>query len=141
FAWDLKMIHDHDLLDLGLREDGPNFAKLVFRRDKDHAGTGVAQGVSGLFGSERRVNGHGDRAQQQNGEIGSGPLRAILAKNRDAIALLDAPSLQGANGGGDVALGGSEENVVQCGETHGRSEVSYETNLLVRGLIRQCETI
>ncbi len=96
------MVHDHDSLDLRLRENRLDLAQLMLGGNENDAGTGVAQGVGGLLGSQRGVDRNGDGAEQQDGEVGGRPLRAILAENGDSITFVDAPFLQRANGSGDV---------------------------------------
>ena len=161
-AGNLQRIHDHDMLNFGLRKDGANLAQLVVRGHKNHTSAGISHGVSRLFGGEGGIHRHRNGSEQQDRKIRGRPLWTILAENGNAIASIYAELLQHAHSGShialqvrrrngkplsrlaikhgarEVALDGGKENIVQCGDAH-ELEISPELNLRVRSPIRQCE--
>src|SRR6202044_2236420 len=141
-AIDFYAIHDHNLLNLRLGNDGENLVDLNFGRNKNHATASIVQKKSGLLGRERGIERNRHRAEQQRRHIRDRPLRPVLAEDGDAIALADAAALQGprrANRGStkllrrhrqpraalamqhgpfEIALDRGEENIVESGKAH-----------------------
>ncbi len=97
------MIHDHDFLNLSLGKNCEDLAQLMLGGYENHGSAGITQSVGGLLRGQCGIDGDGDGAEQQDGEIGGGPFGTILAKDGDAVALVDAPFLQRVRGSGDVA--------------------------------------
>src|ERR1700688_3581363 len=149
FGGNLDVIHDDDFLNLRLGENRLQLAQLMFGGKENDAGAGIAESICGLFGSQRRIDGDANGPKQENGEVGGGPLRAILAENGDAISFANAPVRESASGSGHVtakirrrygqplshlaiehgavkiAFGGGKEDVVQRGQAHGLEIVTW----------------
>ena len=68
---------------------------MLVRRKKNGAAAGVAQRECGLFGGQRGVERDGHGAEQQAGKVGDGPLGAVLAEDRDAVARPNSPAVKG----------------------------------------------
>ena len=85
-----RLVHEDDVLDLGFRLDGAQLGQLRGGGDECRFGPGVAEKKGDLPGGERGVDGNGDGAGEQDGEVGDGPLGAIFGKDGDAIAVGDA---------------------------------------------------
>ena len=71
--------------------------KLLARGDDGDAAAGVAHQLGDLLAGERGIKRHIGGADGQRGEIGYGPLPAVLADEDDAVALL-APKAQKRRG-------------------------------------------
>ena len=65
-------------------------AQLFGVLDETHSAGGVREEISDLRGCARRVDGHADRADGQDPEVGFLPLRPVPRQDRDPIAEPDA---------------------------------------------------
>ena len=77
-------------LQAGLRAHGLKLVELLARGDDGDAATGVANLLGDLLAGERGIERHIGGADGQHGEVGDGPLPAILADEGDAVALFRA---------------------------------------------------
>ena len=104
------VVHDDDVLQVGLLANSGDLFVLLAGGNEDDARLGILQHEQALLAGLRGVDRDVDDPQQQAGEIGDRPLRAVLAEYDDAVALLDSPGLQLARGGVDPAaqLGGGD---------------------------------
>ena len=78
----------------GLRAHGLKLVELLARGDDGNAAIGVANLLGDLLAGERGIERHIGRADGQRGEIGDGPLPAILADESDAVAFFRAEAEQ-----------------------------------------------
>ena len=99
-----RLVHEDDVFDLGFLLDGAQLGQLRGGGDKRRFGAGVAQKNRDLPGGERGVDGHGDGAGEQDGEVGDGPLGAIFGQDGDAIVVADAVAAELLNDPHDPAV-------------------------------------
>ena len=85
------MLHDDDGFD---QAGGLDLMRKLDGGDEGDASAAVAQLSGGLVGGQRGKHRHIDRTDGEAGEIGYGPLPAILCDERDAVALGHALGLQ-----------------------------------------------
>ena len=87
-------VENHDGLQRSLRAHGLKLVELLACGDKGDAAIGVANLLGDLLARERGIERYICRADREDGEIGHGPLPAILADKGDAIALFRAETKQ-----------------------------------------------
>ena len=97
-------IHHHDALKLGLVAHGVQLVELLARGDDGDAAAGVANLLGDLLAGERGIDGHIGRANGQRGKIGDDPLPAVLADERDAVALFRAELEKRRSQGADALI-------------------------------------
>ena len=83
-------VHYYDELQLGLRAHGVKLVELLAGGDDGDAAIRVAHLFGDLLAGEGGIKRHIGGAYGQGGEIGDGPLPAILADDGDTVALLSA---------------------------------------------------
>ena len=89
------LVHHQDVLELGLGEDGSDFAVLGFGGHNGDAGRGIIEEDGDLLGGQGGIDGDIGGAKHQGGEVDDWPLPTILRKDGDAVALLNAPTAEG----------------------------------------------
>src|SRR5207247_11148502 len=89
-------VNYHNFFNYRLILNAENFLQVFPVRNENDSSPGIAEDVGRLLCCQRRVNGDDNRAQQQGSEVSNGPLRTILAKNRNPIPLGNPPRCQSA---------------------------------------------
>ena len=97
-------VHDDDVAEGGENAGELELCELVAGGEDEDLGGGVAEHVADLVGGEGGVEGDVDGAEGEGGEVGDGPLPAILAEEGDAVATLDAPVEEVGGEGADAAV-------------------------------------
>ena len=97
-------IHHHNPFDAGLSLRRKHFLKLGCGRNENYLGARIAKDVSGLLSCQRGVDRDHGRSQQETGEVGSRPLRAVLAQNSNAISFGNSPTGQRPGHSGDTPV-------------------------------------
>ena len=90
----LGRVHDDDSLHWTLVHNRKNFAQLSCRGNEQNTHAGISENVCDLFRSQRGVDRHRHRAQQQASEVRDRPFRTVFAQNRNPVAVSDPPSSQ-----------------------------------------------
>ena len=97
-------IHDHDPFQHRLAADGVQLVELLAGGDHGNPAAGIPHQPCNLLTGERGINGHIDCANGQRGEVGDGPLPAVLGDQGDAVALLCAPTEKNFAQGSDALV-------------------------------------
>ncbi len=88
-------VHDEDAFERGSGADGVELVELLAGGNDGDAAAGIVDQHGDLFAGEGGIDGNVGGADGKGGEVGDGPLPAILADDGDAVALLRSPAEKG----------------------------------------------